>query len=86
MTDLLLTLVLLGVVAALEAAIQAHDAPPSAAPRRNYDVLAPSEPRSGATRANVDAQTLHDLRLARHIFGPKAGTVVTIRPEARDGQ
>lgn len=57
-----------------------------APPRRNFDVLAPTTPRAGATRGNVDAQTLADLRLARHIFGPKAGTVLTIRPEVRDAR
>jgi hypothetical protein len=78
-TDLLLTLVLLGVVAALEAAIQAHDAPP-VPPRRNYDVLAPATPRSGATRL-TPAQ--RDVLLTLRVFGAKDDTILVIRPEAR---
>jgi hypothetical protein len=82
-TDLLLTLVLLGVVAALEAAIQAHDAPPPGPPRRNYDVLAPDGPRVGATRL-TPAQ--RDVLLSLRVFGAKDDTIVVIRPEAADAR
>jgi hypothetical protein len=73
----------MALVAVLDAWGRTRREPKPAAPRRNYDVLAPA-PRSQATRL-TPAQ--RDVWLTLRVFGPADDTIVVIRPaEVRDAR